>query len=111
MQTESFLNDVFSNWADTLKALETCDDQVLPYAEELHIISRCIDSLAMKACADPTLFNWPVSECNDTKNSEDSMLWNGISTVMKPKPIGDDWWYSDVSTLRLPLYRRLILVL
>ncbi|KAI9154271.1 hypothetical protein LWI28_023643 [Acer negundo] len=111
MQTEAFLNDVFSNWTDTLKALETCGDQVLPYAEELHIISRCIDSLAMKACADPTLFNWPVSECNDTKNSEDNMLWNGISTVMKPKPIGDDWWYADVSTLSLPLYRRFILAL
>ncbi|KAH7553575.1 hypothetical protein JRO89_XS12G0028800 [Xanthoceras sorbifolium] len=110
LQTEAFLNEVFSNWTDTLKALETCD-QVLPYAEELHIISRCIDSLAMKACADPSLFNWPVSGSNDTQNSEDAMLWNGISTAIKTKPTGDDWWYADVSTLSLPLYKQLILAL
>lgn len=112
MQTEAFLNDVFSNWGDTLKALETCDDQVMPYAEELHIISRCIDSLAMKACADPSLFNWPLSESSDVQlQNLDDPLWNGISTVMKPKPVGDDWWYADVSTLSLPLYKRFILAL
>ncbi|KAK4343010.1 hypothetical protein RND71_038826 [Anisodus tanguticus] len=38
-QTESFLNDVFTNWTDTIKALETCEE-VLSYAEELHIVSR-----------------------------------------------------------------------
>ncbi|CBI32738.3 unnamed protein product, partial [Vitis vinifera] len=46
-QTEGFLNEVFSNWVDSIKALGTCE--VLPYAEDLHIVSRCIDSLAMKA--------------------------------------------------------------
>src|ERR1044072_2353139 len=53
---ESFLNEVFSNWPDSIKALETCEE-VLPFAEELHIVSRCIDSLAMKACSDPDLSN------------------------------------------------------
>ncbi|KAL0309716.1 UNVERIFIED_CONTAM: BTB/POZ domain-containing protein [Sesamum radiatum] len=64
-QTEAFLNEVFGNWTDTIKALETCEE-VLPHAEELHIVSRCINSLAMKACADPMLFSWPVSTGNDT---------------------------------------------
>ncbi|MCD7462467.1 hypothetical protein HAX54_048606 [Datura stramonium] len=65
-QTESFLNDVFGNWTDTIKALETCEE-VLSYAEELHIVSRCINSLAMKACSDSKLLNWPVMEnCSDS---------------------------------------------
>ncbi|KAH6762346.1 Phototropic-responsive NPH3 family protein [Perilla frutescens var. hirtella] len=81
-QTEAFLNEVFGNWTDTIKALETCEE-VLVHAEELHIVSRCIHSLAMKACADPNLFSWPVA--------------------------GDDWWYEDVSFLSLPLYKRLIM--
>ncbi|CAK9142531.1 unnamed protein product [Ilex paraguariensis] len=106
-QTEAFLNEVFGNWSDTVKALKTCEE-VLSYAEELHIISRCINSLAMKACSDPTLFNWPVSECNNTENKSGNLLWNGISASTKPPPIGDDWWYEDVSFLGLPLYRRLI---
>ncbi|PIA37343.1 hypothetical protein AQUCO_03000142v1 [Aquilegia coerulea] len=47
-QTEDFLNEVFGNWVDSIKALEACEE-VLPHAEETHIDSRCINSLAMKA--------------------------------------------------------------
>ncbi|CAN4121544.1 unnamed protein product [Withania somnifera] len=101
--TESFLNDVFGNWTDTIKALETCEE-VLSYAEELHIVSRCINSLAMKACNDSKLLNWPVME-----NGNDSAdVWNGICKGTKPHPMTDDWWYEDVSFLSLPLYKRLI---
>ncbi|XP_059669787.1 BTB/POZ domain-containing protein At5g03250 [Cornus florida] len=106
-QTEGFLNEIFGNWSDTIKALKTCEE-ILQYAEELHIVSRCINSLAMKACADQNLFNWPVSGCNNTRSTEDSALWNGISTTTKPQPMNDDWWYDDVSFLGLPLYKRLI---
>ncbi|EEF28238.1 BTB/POZ domain-containing protein At5g03250 [Ricinus communis] len=106
-QMENFLNEIFGNWRDSLKALETCEE-VLPQAEELHIVSRCINSLAMKACADPSLFSWPMSGCNDMKSPEGTVFWNGIRTSAKAQPIGEDWWYEDVSFLRLPLYRRLI---
>ncbi|XVF76448.1 hypothetical protein PTKIN_Ptkin13bG0266900 [Pterospermum kingtungense] len=108
MQTETFLNEVLSSWADSIRALEACEE-VMQYAEELHIVSRCIDSLAIKACADPSLFGWPLAG-NDTKQSpENTSLWNGISTATKTQPTGEDWWYEDVSFLSLPLYRRLIL--
>ncbi|PIN00016.1 hypothetical protein CDL12_27483 [Handroanthus impetiginosus] len=104
-QTEAFLNEVFGNWTDTIKALETCEE-VLPHAEELHIVSRCIHSLAVKACADPMLFNWPVSGCNETGRS--AVFWNGICSATKPQPVSEDWWYEDVSFLSLALYKRLI---
>ncbi|CAN6723666.1 unnamed protein product [Malus baccata var. baccata] len=106
-QTEVFLTEVFSNWRDSIVALETCEE-VQQYAEELHIASRCIDSLAIKACADPKLFSWPIlSGENDMKNPTAS--WNGItSDDAKPQPLADDWWYEDASLLSLPLYKRLI---
>lgn len=107
-QTESFLNEVFSSWTDSMKALETCEE-VLPHAEDLHIVSRCINSLAMKASADPSLFSWPVSRPNeDISPKKTSSMWNGISNASKPKPVTDDWWYEDVSFLSLTLYKRLI---
>lgn len=109
--TESFLNEVFSNWPDSIKALETCEE-VQSFAEDLHIVSRCIDSLALKACSDPDLFNWPVAgHRNCAKNQEDHELWNGISCDSKPQHVGDNWWYYDVSLLSLPLYKRLILAI
>ncbi|KZV25219.1 BTB/POZ domain-containing protein-like [Dorcoceras hygrometricum] len=106
-QTEAFLIEVFGSWTDTINALETCEE-VLPHAEELHIVSRCINSLAMKACADPKLFNWPAAGCNEAGRATGTVLWNGICTSTKPQPLSDDWWYEDVSFLSLPLYKRLI---
>lgn len=111
-QTETFLNQVvLRSWKDSLKALQTCDD-VLPYAEELHITKRCIESLAAKASTDPNLFGWPVLEHGGPMQSPGgSVLWNGISTGARPKNSNSDWWYEDASTLSLSLYKRLIEVM
>lgn len=108
-RTEAFLNEVFSNWSDSIKALQTCEE-VKSYAEELHIVSRCIDSLAMKACSDQNMLNRNVEANDCSKNSaQDPALWNGISSETKSPPPGDDWWYEDLSSLNLPLYKRFIL--
>lgn len=108
-QTETFLNQVvLKNWKDSLRALQTCDD-ILPYAEELQVTKRCIESLAMKASTDPNLFGWPVMEHGGPMQSPGgSVLWNGISTGARPKHSSSDWWYEDASTLSLPIYKRLI---
>lgn len=110
--TETFLNEVFGNWTDSIKALQTCEE-VIDYAEDLHIISRCVDSLAVKACADASFFNWPVGggkNATSGQNTEDeSHLWNGISASGKMlQPTGEDWWFDDASFLSLPLFKRLI---
>ncbi|KAG6419377.1 hypothetical protein SASPL_121597 [Salvia splendens] len=108
-QTEIFLNQtVLRSWKDSLKALQTCGD-VLSEAEQLHVPKRCIDSLAAKACTDPALFGWPMTERGGPMQSPGgSVLWNGISTGARPKNSRADWWYEDASTLPLPLYKRLI---
>uniref|UniRef100_A0A5B7B9B6 Putative BZIP domain class transcription factor n=1 Tax=Davidia involucrata TaxID=16924 RepID=A0A5B7B9B6_DAVIN len=107
-QTELFLNQVvFRSWKDSLKALQSCDD-IIPHAEE-NITKRCIESLALKASTDPNLFGWPVMEHGGPMQSPGgSVLWNGISTGARPKNSSSDWWYEDVSTLSLPIYKRLI---
>ncbi|KAH7682642.1 NPH3 domain-containing protein [Dioscorea alata] len=110
VQTENFLDEVFGSWKDSIKALEKCED-VLPYAEDLHIVNRCINSLAMKACADPSLFSWPMAGRCSLKSPGGIALWNGICTEERPTSVGADWWYEDVSFLSLPLYKRLILVM
>ncbi|KAL4627710.1 hypothetical protein ACB092_05G185100 [Castanea dentata] len=111
-QAEVFLNQVvLRSWKDSVKALQSCDD-VLPYAEELNITKRCIESLASKACTDPNLFGWPVMEHSGPMQSPGgSVLWNGISTGARPKNTSSDWWHDDVSALSLSLYKRLISVM
>ncbi|XP_078446319.1 phototropic-responsive NPH3 family protein [Wolffia australiana] len=100
-QTENFLKEVFSNWKDSIQALETCED-VLPQAEELGIVTRCINSLAIKACADQTIFK-------QTKTSRSTALWNGIEAeTHKTRCLKEGWWHEDVSFLNLPFYKRLL---
>ncbi|KAA8519392.1 hypothetical protein F0562_013648 [Nyssa sinensis] len=110
-QTQVFLNQiVLRNWKDSLKALQSCDD-ILPHTEE-NITKRCIESLAVKGSTDPNLFGWPVMEHGGPMQSPGgSVLWNGISTGARPKKSSSDWWYEDVSTLSLPIYKRLILAM
>ncbi|XP_042520350.1 BTB/POZ domain-containing protein At1g30440-like [Macadamia integrifolia] len=111
-QTELFLNQVvLRSWKDSVKALQTCED-IFPEAEDLNICKRCIESLAAKACTDPNLFGWPMMDNGRLMQSPGgSVLWNGISTGARPRNASSDWWYVDVSTLSLPLYKRLISVM
>lgn len=108
-QAESFIAGVvLRKWKDSLKALQTCDDN-LPWAEELGITRRCVEALAAKASTDPNLFGWPMREHGGPMQSPGgSLLWNGISTGARPKNTTLDWWYEDVSALSFPLYKRLI---
>ncbi|KAJ6841063.1 BTB/POZ domain-containing protein-like [Iris pallida] len=110
-QTEVFISQVvLHSWKDSIKALQTCDE-LLPFAEDLNIVKRCIESLAVKACTDPNLFGWPMMERGSVQSPGGSVLWNGISTGARPRSFSSDWWYEDVSTLSLPLYKRLISVM
>lgn len=109
IQTENFLNHIYGYWTDTLKALKTCEE-VLPFAEELHITSRSIHSLVLKA-ADPSLVILPISSgpTSIVQSPEDhGDLWNGISLTSK-ETTGEDWWFEDVCSLSLPLYKRFML--
>ncbi|KAG2274009.1 hypothetical protein Bca52824_056564 [Brassica carinata] len=86
--TESFLNDDLR-------------EKLLPIAEELGIVSRCISSLAVKAsyAEDKSLFNWPISAPETTTTT----LWNGIQTKSTS---GSNWWFNDVSSfLDFPIYK------
>ncbi|RAL47552.1 hypothetical protein DM860_011290 [Cuscuta australis] len=123
-QAEAFLNQVFASWADTIKALETCEE-VLAQAEDLHIVTRCINSLAVKACSDSkTLLNWPVAAAaaveasNPSPRAKGLDLWNGIVSAGPAKPAvvpggggGDDWWFEDVSFISLPFFKRFIVAI
>ncbi|XP_076960375.1 BTB/POZ domain-containing protein At1g30440-like [Bidens hawaiensis] len=111
-QTEIFFNQVvLKNWKDSLKSLQTCAvEKIILHAEALNITKRCIESLAVKASTDPNLFGWPVVDHGGPMQSPGgSLLWNGISTRARPLNLSSDWWFDDVSSLTLPLYKRLIL--
>ncbi|GJN26294.1 hypothetical protein PR202_gb14216 [Eleusine coracana subsp. coracana] len=111
-QTESFLSEALRNWNDAVRALHACD-AALPLAEDLLVVQRCVDALASKACADPTLFGWPMLHYYTAarKSLHETVVWNGIATPGKPRSPGADWWYKEASSFRLPVYSRLIVAM
>ncbi|KAJ7213804.1 hypothetical protein O6H91_20G022600 [Diphasiastrum complanatum] len=108
-KTENYLNQViYRSWKDSFRALQRCES-VLPHAEELQIVKKCIDSIVMKACTDPRLFGWPITDLQASMQSPGgSILWNGINTGARPRKSRSGWWYEDVAAISLPLFEKII---
>lgn len=107
-KAEGFLDQVvLRSWKDSVQALQSCDG-FIQKAEELQIVRKCVDSLAMKACTDPSLIGWPTQEQEGLHSPGGSILWNGISTGARRRHPQSDWWYEDIAVLSLPLFKLLI---
>ncbi|KAJ3704889.1 hypothetical protein LUZ61_008594 [Rhynchospora tenuis] len=101
-QTETFFsNEVLSNWKESIAALLSCE-HVLHHAEELDIVSSCLNSLSSKVTYGKA--NYVQQEIS----------WNGIACMKETKNSsgsGLDWWHDDVCSLNLYFFKRFIEVL
>ncbi|GAB4853233.1 26S proteasome regulatory subunit 6B [Ancistrocladus abbreviatus] len=106
-KTEAFLSYVvLSSWRDSIIVLKSCE-KLSPWAENLQIVRRCSESIAWKACANPKGIRWVYTgklpkvsspKWNETKESSPSR-----NTQVPP-----DWWFEDVSILRIDHFVRVI---
>ncbi|CAN6447705.1 unnamed protein product [Victoria cruziana] len=101
-RTEAFLDQsVFRSLRDAVKTLSSCE-RLLPEAEDLGIVQRCVDAIAMKAGADHLA-------SGDLASPNGSILWNGIDTGLRHRDQARaDWWYDELTVLGLPFYKRVI---
>lgn len=101
-KTERFLSQsVHRNLRDSIKALRSCE-RLVPLAETLGIVERCIDAVASKAAVvDPSLFGWPVDELEPRKKTLSVKAKNGGAG-------GAELWYEELSQLSLDFFKRLI---
>ncbi|CAH9139132.1 unnamed protein product [Cuscuta epithymum] len=117
-KTERFFSQtVVNSIKDSIKTLSSCE-KLLPLAETLGIVQRCIDAIAANASsADPSLFGWPVSDgASNRKGIVNRSFWNGVEANTRGKGISrdrgtEDSWYEELGHLRLPLFKRLILAM
>ncbi|WCJ41694.1 Phototropic-responsive NPH3 family protein [Euphorbia peplus] len=101
-----FHKNVIRNWKDCILALQSCDS-VMPKAEKLQIVSKCLNSLSMMVCTDPSLFGWPMRMYGSLQSPGGSILWNGINTGARIRSAESDWWFEDVSYLSVGLFEKL----
>ncbi|CAN1128501.1 BTB/POZ domain-containing protein At3g44820 [Linum perenne] len=110
-KSESFLHkNVLQNWKDCILALRSCDP-ILPMAENLQIVTKCLNALSLMASTDPSLFGWPMMMYGRLQSPGGSILWNGIHTGARIRSSKSDWWFEDISYLNVSLFARLIKVM
>ncbi|GLT39072.1 hypothetical protein SLA2020_132800 [Shorea laevis] len=115
-KTERFLSQsVFKSPKESLKALKSCEP-VLPLAENLGIVQRCIDSVAFRASsADPILFGWPVKgRTNEIRGSSRQAPCNEVENGVRRKNLArgrdaESCKFEDLAQLSLAMFKRLIL--
>ncbi|KAL9238485.1 hypothetical protein vseg_012901 [Gypsophila vaccaria] len=116
-KTEAFLSYVvLSSWRDSIIVLKSCED-LSPWAENLQIVRRCSESIAWKACANPKGIKWnytgrPVKVASPRWNEmkEMSPRWNEMKEMSPSRAVQvpPDWWFEDVSILRIDHFVRVI---
>ncbi|KAL4560816.1 hypothetical protein LXL04_032970 [Taraxacum kok-saghyz] len=102
-----FHKNVLKNWKDCMVALQSCEN-FITQADNLQIISKCLNAVSMMACTDPSLFGWPMMMYGRLQSPGGSILWNGINTGARIRSSESDWWFEDVSYLSVPLFVRLM---
>ncbi|KAE9447104.1 hypothetical protein C3L33_20996, partial [Rhododendron williamsianum] len=98
-------SSIFRSWKDSIIVLQTTKS-LLPWSEELKLVSHCADAIASKASVDVSKVDWsytynrkklPEENGNDPNR-------NGVRNRMVPK----DWWAEDLCELEVDLYKQVI---
>lgn len=102
-----FLNSViFRSWKDSIIVLQTTMS-ILPWSEDMKLISYCVEAIASKAVIDTSKVDWSYTY-NRKKLPEENGTdpnWNGARNY---KVVPNDWWVEDLCELEVELYRRVI---
>lgn len=99
-KTEAFLSYVvLSSWRDSIVVLQSCEN-LSPWAENLQIVRRCSESIAWKACANPKGIRWQYTGKPRSSSNESSPSRGAL--------VPPDWWFEDVSILRIDHFVRVV---
>ncbi|XP_057781053.1 BTB/POZ domain-containing protein At5g48800-like [Salvia miltiorrhiza] len=97
-RAEEYLDSVVcKNLEMCVVVLQQCEN-LLPLADELQIVVRCIDAIASKACVEQIASSFSRLEYSSSGR---------LHMSKQPKCEGD-WWIEDISVLRVDLYQRVI---
>ncbi|XP_065874504.1 BTB/POZ domain-containing protein SR1IP1 [Euphorbia lathyris] len=101
-RSEAYLNEVaLTSLAGAISVLHLSVN-LLPLAEQVKLVSRCIDAIAFMACKE--------SQFSMSGRSNGSNEGLHSSVVSQPKHIVD-WWAEDLTVLRIDLFQRVLVAM
>ncbi|PKA66144.1 BTB/POZ domain-containing protein [Apostasia shenzhenica] len=97
-RSEVYLNEIVCKSLEmSVEVLHQCEN-LLPFADELNIVGRCIEAIVSKACAEQIASSFSRLEYSSS----------GRLHLSKQAKSKGDWWIEDLSILRVDLYQRVI---
>ncbi|CAA7058876.1 unnamed protein product [Microthlaspi erraticum] len=99
-RTEEYIDSIVCKNLEMCVQLLKQSENLLPLADELNIIGRCIDAIASKACAEQIASSFSRLEYSSSGRLH-------MSRQAKSSD-GGDWWIEDLSVLRIDLYERVM---
>ncbi|KAL2645014.1 hypothetical protein R1flu_012601 [Riccia fluitans] len=94
---------VLQSWQDTMVVLLR-SQRLLPYAEDLQIVARCVEALAFMACMEMID---PLERISRPRMSTESHFWSDTSSSSKGSN-SPDWWMEDMLRLPCGVFERVI---
>lgn len=88
-------SSIFRSWKDSIIVLQTTKS-LLPWSEELKLVSHCADAIASKASVDVSKVDWSYT-CTTGKNSRKKM---GMILM------SETGWCQGIGGLEVDLYKR-----
>lgn len=99
-RTESYVNEVALKSLAGAVTILHASETLLPTAEEVKLVSRCVDTIAFVTCKD-SQFAAPIRP--------DSGLVNEF-TGPSSRPVVD-WWAEDLTVLRIDFFQRVLIAM
>uniref|UniRef100_A0A7N1A3D1 Phototropic-responsive NPH3 family protein n=2 Tax=Kalanchoe fedtschenkoi TaxID=63787 RepID=A0A7N1A3D1_KALFE len=97
-RAEEYLDSVVcKNLEMCVEVLKQCEN-LLPLADELKIVSKCVDSIASKACVEQIASSFSRLEYSGS----------GRLHMSRQAKCEGDWWVEDLSVLRIDLFAQVI---
>ncbi|KAE8703979.1 BTB/POZ domain-containing protein [Hibiscus syriacus] len=100
-RAEEYLESIVcKNLEMCVEVLQQCEN-LLPLADELKIVGRCIDAIASKACVEQIALSFSQLEYSDS----------GRLQVNRQAKCEGDWWIENLSVIQIDLYQRIIIAM
>lgn len=103
VRAEAYLNEVaLKSLSSSITVLHK-SEELLPIAERVKLVSRCIDAIAYMTCQE-SQFCIPSSSSSNNGNKEVVVLQQSKQPVV-------DWWAEDLTVLRIDSFQRVVIAM
>ncbi|KAJ4890991.1 BTB/POZ domain-containing protein [Raphanus sativus] len=99
VRAEAYLNEVALKSLSSAITVLHKSEELLPVAERVKLVSRCIDAIAYMTCQESQF-------CSPTSNNS-----NNEVVVQQSKQPVVDWWAEDLTVLRIDSFQRVLIAM